>query len=359
MADGTVEGMPPPPRRFGEPRRLPALSVVVIAGADIAALQRCLVALLAQDFVGAQFEIVVVDPDDRATLRQQVALRARQAGGAPAVQYLVVSRADGLAAARNRGWMYSRGAVIAFIDPDGVPARDWLQRGMAALVPGVVAVHGCVRMALSDLPDDHERENAELAQRGLLGCNCFVSRIGLVAVGGFDERFSEDWRCDTDLHFTLIEHFRDGQRVRPAPLAHVLLGPRPEPWHAGLRQQQRLQFEVLLMRKHPRLYRERAGCVFSHLQLGVQFAASLLLLVTAGALLVASTAVAGAAVLLWLPLIAIGYLQHRAAAGRVGGKRWQEWGAVVLTLVAIPPLALFWRSVGALRFRVRRPQRLS
>ena len=68
------------------------------------------------------------------------------------------------------------------------------------------------------------------------------------AIGGFDERFPEAWREDSDLQFTLLEQ---GYTIKPAPQAVVTHPVRPAPWGVGLKMQRKSQFEALLYKKHP------------------------------------------------------------------------------------------------------------
>ena len=354
MSDGN-QAQAAPTRKFGELRRTPAVSVVVIAGGEPEALRRCLEGLLRQDFFNDRFEIIAVDPDHLDTLRQVVVEAALRAAGMPSVQYLVSDGREGLAAARNRGWMYSRGTVLAFIDADEVPAPDWLSRGMTALKPGVAAIRGTVRVDLSASASSHQHDVAEMAALGLVGSNSFVHRLALIAVGGFDERFSAAWHSDADLQFMLIEHFRDRQRVRPEPLAEVVWQPRPIGWDASLRRQRLRQFDVMLNAKHPTLYRELYGSIRHDLHHAGQLLMVGLLALASAALLVANFLVAIVAIAIWTTLTA------GICVYRLNGRRHQptEILGTVLTAIALPPLAVFWRLIGALRFHIKPESRVS
>ena len=80
----------------------------------------CLRAVLAQPLDGA-FEVIVVDSgdDDAAdVVRREF----------PRVRLLTSQSRMGAAPARNWGAREARGAVLAFIDSDCVPADDWLKR---------------------------------------------------------------------------------------------------------------------------------------------------------------------------------------------------------------------------------------
>lgn len=89
-------------------------------------LQRCLEALLAQDFNPAAYEVIVVD--DAASPETEALVQARAALSAPSLRYLAVTGSrHGPAAARNRGWQAARGSIIAFTDDDCLPEPGWLQ----------------------------------------------------------------------------------------------------------------------------------------------------------------------------------------------------------------------------------------
>ena len=69
-----------------------------------------------------------------------------------------------------------------------------------------------------------------------------------------DERFSAAWREDSDLHFTLLLH---GGQIDRVPSALVVHPVRPARWGVSLNQQRKSLFNALLYKKHPRLYRQR------------------------------------------------------------------------------------------------------
>src|SRR5439155_15438630 len=78
-------------------------------------------------------------------------------------------------------------------------------------------------------------------------------RSALLAIGGFDERFTRAWREDSDLQFSLLRcgavgHAADAIVVHPV---------RAAPWGVSLRQQRNMFFDALLFKKHPQLYRTR------------------------------------------------------------------------------------------------------
>src|SRR5262249_29297263 len=119
---------------------------------------------------------------------------------------------------------------------------------------GAAAAAGRIRMPLPVRPTDHERNEADLEQAEFVTANCFVRREVLEVIGGFDERFASAWREDSDLHFTLLER---GYTIAAAPDAIVVHPVRPAGWGVSLSQQKKTQYNALLYKKHPQLYRQR------------------------------------------------------------------------------------------------------
>jgi glycosyltransferase involved in cell wall biosynthesis len=95
---------------------VPTCSVVICTRDRPHELDRCLAAVTALDY--PHFEVLVVDnaPKDRAN-----ADIAHRWG----VRYIVESQ-PGLSRARNRGALASDSEIVAFIDDDAIPNRDWL-----------------------------------------------------------------------------------------------------------------------------------------------------------------------------------------------------------------------------------------
>jgi glycosyltransferase involved in cell wall biosynthesis len=313
----------------------PRVSVVVPTHGRPALLARCLDALAAQTLPIADYEVIVVSDGPDARTRECVDSSAR------AVRHLTLPRRSGPAAARNAGWRAAKGKIVAFTDDDTVPHPGWLAEGLTALAAGYDAVTGRIVMPLPRVPTDYERDAARLAEAEFVTANCFVKLEMLETVGGFDERFKLAWREDSDLHFALLAR---GAVVGRAPRALVVHPVRPAPWGVSLTQQRKILFDALLYKKHRRLYRER---IRRAPRLDYYAAvAALLAAVTALALgLTAAAAGAGAA---WLALTL------RLARRRLAGTRhdWRGVGEMLATSAAIPLLAVFWRAVGAVRYRV-------
>jgi GT2 family glycosyltransferase len=287
---------------------MPAVTVVVPTCGRPELLARCLAALEAQTLARDAYEVLVVD-DSAAR--------------------------SGPAAARNRGWRRARAAIVAFTDDDTEPRPDWLEQGLRAMA-GADAAAGRIVMPIPEPPTDYERDAQGLERSEFVTANCFVRRELLERIGGFDEGFRMAWREDSDLHFRLL---RCGARIARAPLAVVVHPVRPAPWGVSLRQQRKVMFDALLFKKHRELYRRRirAGARWDYYA-------------TVGAL---AAAVLGftPGLLLW-GILTVRFFVHRM---RGASRRPGHVLEMLLTSMLIPPLAVFWRLAGMLRYRVAFP----
>jgi hypothetical protein len=268
--------------------------------------------------------------------------RARTALRGPRLVYISNAGSHGPAAARNRGWQVAQAPLIAFTDDDTVPAANWLESGLAAFTDGVDALCGRIEMPLPARPTDYQRDARRLETAEFVTANCFCRKGVLEALGGFDERFTAPWREDSDLHFRLLEM---QARIVHVPQALVVHPVRPAPWGVSLLQIKKIAFDALLYKKHPRLYREKIRAV----PRWDYYATVAALLLGCAALLAGNLALAATGGVLWLALTA--RLCARRLAGTV--KTPSHIAEMIVTSALIPPLAVFWRIAGAIRYRVR------
>lgn len=318
------------------------VSVVVPTYKRIALLERCLNALLAQHLSPTEYEIIVADDAAATETAELVGWLARQAPACgPTLRYLAVTGAHGPAAARNIGWRAARGAIIAFTDDDCVPDADWLCEGLAAMSEGVAGASGRLIAPHATRPTDYERNAARLADAEFVTANCFYRRDALAAVNGFDERFPAAWREDSDLAFTLLER---GHRLVLAPNARVTHPIRPAPWGVSLGQQRHSMYNALLYRKHPQLYRER-----------IQSMPPMRYYASIAALLFGLTAILARRPRRSLLGFGIwGSLTAQFCLRRLRGASSSpsHVAEMIVTSTLIPPVCVFWRIVGAVRYRV-------
>lgn len=303
-------------------------------------LDRCLRALVGQDLPRGEYEIVVVDDANDAKTREVVEDYGREGDTAPPIRYECVTGRHGPAIARNRGWRAARAPIAAFTDDDCVPQSDWLRHGLLALDGGAAAVWGRIRVPLPPEPTDYERDAARLADAGFVTANCFCRREALEAVGGLDERFTAAFREDSDLYFSLLER---GLPVVHAPRAIVVHPLRPAGWGESLRQQRKILFDALLYKKHPALYRAR----IRRTPRWDYYGTVALLGLALGGAAAGATGVALGAGAGWAGMTAQ-FFATRLAGTRRSPAHVAE---MALTSALIPPLAVYWRLVGAVRFR--------
>jgi cellulose synthase/poly-beta-1,6-N-acetylglucosamine synthase-like glycosyltransferase len=372
------------------------VTVVVVTYGELDQLERSLDALVRQD-LQADYEIIVVDNDPAAATARMVALwAARSASHGAQLRYMAhEARPRDEAAARNLGWRAARADIVAFTSDDTVPAPDWLRQGLAAFdgvqagaaAPGaavntsvdaavdgaveaevdvavgaavdpavhafvdaavdaaveaaVEAVFGKVNATLPRHPSECQLK-AQLRESGdFAGCNWFATRKLLERLQGFDERFGDTASVDTDMHFRLMD---TKARVVAAPAAQVSHPLPPLHWAASLSQLRALSGEALLYKKHRQRYRQTIGQPPDWHDVVV--VASLLL--AAFGLWLGHELLAVTAGGFWLVLTAMLSIRRL----RDTPKKSSHIAAVLVTSLFMPPLALFWRLVGALKHRV-------
>jgi GT2 family glycosyltransferase len=309
-------------------------------------LERCLAALVAQRFPKESFEIVVADDGPDESVRRVVRNWALLTRGAPEIRYVPVTETQGPAGARNRGWEAADSPIIAFTEDDTVPRPDWLVEGYQVILasPKYIAASGRVDMPLPKHrdPADYDKGLPGLDSAEFETANCFVRRSALEAIGGFDERFTSPWREDCDLQFTLMKSL-PGEIVK-APRAVVERPARAMNWMDSLRAHRKVAFEALLFKKHPEMYRQRIRRTPPW---------NFYVIIASLALALVGT------IAQWPWLTAFGFAVWLVFTTRFTLKRLdgtsRRRGQVLDTIlgsITIPPVAIFWRLAGALRFRV-------
>jgi glycosyltransferase involved in cell wall biosynthesis len=327
---------------WSAPGRGIVASIVVATCKRPQLLNRCLAALTHQLFDPTRYEIIVVDDAPDVRTRAVVERWASESAvTGPRVYYLPSSGPHGPAAARNRGWHAARGALVAFTDDDTIPYRDWLVRGICSFDGIAQAVWGRVVTPLAGVPTEHERSAKNQGQAEFVTANCFCLKRVLEEFGGFDERFQCGWRDDVDLYFRMLQA---DLAVVHAPDAVVERPVEPASWGSSMQQQKKIQFDALLYKKHPALYREK---ISSSARWDYYATVTFLLGVIAAAMeanpMMLLGALAG-----WLLLTAHFFMQRlRGTSMSVS-----HIAEIALTSLLIPPLAVFWRLAGAVRFRV-------
>ena len=317
----------------------PRVSVVVPTMGRPELLNRCIAALMAQSLDAADYEVLIVDdgPSDatRAIVEEWIMRQPQR------IVYIANHGPHGPAAARNRGWQAAAAQIIAFTDDDTVPDPNWLAGGLAAFEPEVEALVGRVVMPLPDQPTDYERDASHLETAEFVTANCFCRRHTLNLLQGFDERFRLAWREDSDFHFRLLEA---GARIKAAPGALVEHPVRPARWGVSIFQQKKIVFDALLYKKHPKLYRQRIRATprWDYYLIVLSLFTILAGLASGHGLLAAGAGLVWFGMTAWFFSIRI----------RGTARTPSHLAEMALTSALIPPLAVYWRAVGALRFKV-------
>ncbi|HEU5088401.1 MAG TPA: glycosyltransferase family 2 protein, partial [Roseiflexaceae bacterium] len=180
-----------------------------------------------------------------------------------------------------------------------------------------------------------------LEQGEFVTASCFCRRDALECVGGFDERFTTAWREDSDLQFMLMERGEGIVRAADAVVIHPV---RPAAWGISIAQQRKSMFNALLYKKHPQLYRERIqpSPPWRYYMICGSAAASSVALAFGHR----RASLAGMAMWAWLVgRFCAGCLRHTARTPR-------HIAEMIVTSALLPPLAIYWRLRGALKYRV-------
>jgi len=202
---------------------IPQISVIVPTRNRSGLLRPLLGDLIGQDAGNLAFEILIVDNASRDDTRAVVlAVAARD----PRVRYIYEPN-RGASLARNRGIAAARAPILAFIDDDVRPARDWVAAAWRSLMcrPEVDCVGGRIEphwpapppawltprlfgpLALQIGRDDGACYDREHASACLMSAN-FVCRASILReLGGFSPQFLRDE--DRELNLRL---WRAGKR---------------------------------------------------------------------------------------------------------------------------------------------------
>jgi histidinol-phosphate phosphatase family protein len=305
---------------------------VAIPTAGRASLRRLLDALAPQrDRLG---EMIVVDDRPGAPPPLE----------APPFVRIVRGKGRGPAAARNAGFGAARAAWVAFLDDDVVPPPDWtdrLEKDLADLAPAVAASQGRVRVPLpaDRPPTDWERNVAGLEGAAWITADMALRREALLAVGGFDERFSAAYREDTDLALRLLGdgwQIAQGSREVEHPVAEA-------PFWASVARQRGNADDALMRALHGRHWRRWGRAPRGRLRR--HLAATSMLAAAATAAVRRRDRLAAAFAGGWLAL------GGELAWARIapGPRSGPEVAKMAVTSLALPVAASAWAAWGWLR----------
>jgi glycosyltransferase involved in cell wall biosynthesis len=187
-------------------RTSPDVSIVVPTRNRADRLPALLQALVAQEVHGIPYEILIVDSASTDGTAAMVAAHAH-----PLIRYLYEAQ-PGASNARNAGVREAGAEVIAFLDDDLMPTRDWLRRVTETMDahPEVDCVGGRIEPEWPDTPPawltpsnyaplalqygrgGRQPLNAANASGCLVAANFVCRRKVLHEVGGFSPAFLRD-----------------------------------------------------------------------------------------------------------------------------------------------------------------------
>lgn len=202
---------------------------------------------LEQDLTEGLEVLVVDDGGEDGTGAALAAL------GDPRLRCLRIEHA-GPAAARNAGARAAGAPVLAFLDSDTLARPGWLAAGLARLraEPGLFGVEGRVEPAAAGELTPFSEQVSNLQGGRWLSCNLFVRRQAFLELGGFDERFTEPCREDSEFAFRAQGA---GLRIAFEPSAVVVHPVRRVGAGRWLHHAREGRFEALIERRHPQAYR--------------------------------------------------------------------------------------------------------
>ena len=248
--------------------------------------------------------------------------------------HVIPGAAAGPAAARNRGWLRSQAAWIAFLDDDVVVEPGWRRKLVADLAACAASDAGSqgrvsVPLPAQRRPTDWERNVRALETSRFITADCAYRREALRATGGFDERFPRAYREDAEFALRLLR--RGGTiAVGTRRIEHPV---RPADAWISLHLQAGNADDAVMRALHGADWYERAGAPrgrFVRHARTVAYAAGAL---GCGALWAAATA---------------RFAWERIAPGPRDGR---EVAAMLATSAAIPFAAVYHRARGAARLR--------
>ncbi|MBN2035521.1 MAG: glycosyltransferase [Chitinispirillaceae bacterium] len=222
---------------------------VVIASHRPQYLSGLLKALCDQSMDRSRYEIVAVCDYPVETLQKQFS------------EVLFQSIDDrSISRKRNAGVGKARAAIVAFIDDDCIPSRDWLEQGYGYLSAhsAAAAVEGLTSIASPENVMPALREYRRLESFGYRTNNLFCRRAVFQEAGGFDERFTVQ-REDLDFCFTLLDRNHEIHTSERINVTHRFRA--GEPWDL-LKNCLNRRFDPLLYKKHSRRYRDHVRSPF-------------------------------------------------------------------------------------------------
>lgn len=303
-------------------------------------MKRCIIQLIKQSIDASSFEVIVVsDGPDKQT---QAMVEEIAEKGIINLKFISPDSKNGPAYARNVGWLEARGELIAFTDDDCLPNTDWLKVILEHYHgEELIAYSGNTIVPISKRPHDFELNTAKLQKADFITANCACTKKALIQIGGFDMRFKLAWREDSDLEFKLIEQQIPIVKLNQAYVIHPV---RRFPWAVSIKEQRKVIYDALLFKKYPVLYRQK---ISRHTAWNYYLILLFTLLFVYGTL--SSLPYLALASLCAVLALTVGFAWRRT---KNADKSFKHIAEMLVTSLVIPYVAIYWKTYGALKFRV-------
>jgi len=227
----------------------PAFSVIIPTFNGAARINSCLHALIGQ-VAAQQGEILVVNDGSSDNTSEVV-------GSYPGIKLITQANA-GPAAARNRGALEARGAIILFTDDDCVPTPDWVAAMLASFRdPQVVGAKGTYRTNQKELVARFVQIEYQDRYRLMKGLDSidFIDtysaafrRDRFLEMSGYDTSFPVACAEDVELSYRMSAR---GWKMKFAPDA-IVYHTHPATLSSYLRKKYKFAYwRVLAVRKNP------------------------------------------------------------------------------------------------------------
>lgn len=122
----------------------PFVSVIIPVYNDAERLEKCLTALDKQTYPQDLYEVIAIDNASAESI-VEIVNKYQQAS-------TIYEAEPGSYAARNRGITVAKGEIFAFTDSDCIPAADWIEQGVKALIdhPDCGIIGGKIKLFFRD-----------------------------------------------------------------------------------------------------------------------------------------------------------------------------------------------------------------
>jgi glycosyltransferase involved in cell wall biosynthesis len=187
---------------------------------------------------------------------------------------------SGPATARNTGILHANGEIIAFIDSDAIADKAWLENAKKCFdKTEILALEGKIEIPKGSEINIFSHYFENLSGGLYQTCNMFFKKDVLLSIRGFDTKFEGKYffREDSDLFFSLIEKGHPLDKIPFSSEVTVYHPPRKEPPLALPNKAKRYQWDALLYKKHPKLYKKYIGGVIDGNSLIILLATILLI----------------------------------------------------------------------------------